>query len=393
MKILHTVEFYDPSVGGAQEVVKQLSEQLVKLGHEVTVATTKLPHRKSKNINGVKIKEFSISGNKTFGITGEIKKYQKFVLKGKFDIILNYAAQQWATDSLFDILDKITAKKVFVPCGFSGLSVSQYSKYFEKMPVWMKQYDAIIFSSRNYQDHRFALFHKIKNLFFISNGASLSEFSNASLKNDSLKERLTIPKENKIILLVGSHSGAKGHQEAISIFKMALVKNTTFVIVADRNESFCQKKCEKEMEKFKHSAIRKFDKKQLLIKELSRKETVSLFFQSDLFFFPSNVECAPLVIYECLASKLPFLATDVGNIREIVLETKAGQLLPSKRAKKGLIKSRIFLSSIKLKKMLDNIDFWKKNSKKAYNIWKKKYEWSKLAIEYESLYEKLLKKV
>lgn len=36
MKILHTVEFYEPSVGGAQEVIKQISLQLVKRGHEVT---------------------------------------------------------------------------------------------------------------------------------------------------------------------------------------------------------------------------------------------------------------------------------------------------------------------------------------------------------------------
>ena len=42
MKILHTVELYHPSQGGMQEVVKQISERLVKLGHEVTVATTKL---------------------------------------------------------------------------------------------------------------------------------------------------------------------------------------------------------------------------------------------------------------------------------------------------------------------------------------------------------------
>ena len=35
MKILHTVEFYHPSIGGMQEVVKQLSERLVLLGHEL----------------------------------------------------------------------------------------------------------------------------------------------------------------------------------------------------------------------------------------------------------------------------------------------------------------------------------------------------------------------
>ena len=54
LKILHTVELYSPSVGGMQEVVKQISERLVKKGHDVTVATTKLSNRKSKIINGVK---------------------------------------------------------------------------------------------------------------------------------------------------------------------------------------------------------------------------------------------------------------------------------------------------------------------------------------------------
>ena len=51
LKILHCVEFYNPSVGGAQEVVKQLSEQMVAMGHQVSVATTKMSQRKNRTIN------------------------------------------------------------------------------------------------------------------------------------------------------------------------------------------------------------------------------------------------------------------------------------------------------------------------------------------------------
>ena len=79
MKILHTVEFYYPSVGGAQEVVRQISERLVKLGHDVTVATTKLPERKIATHNGVKIVGFDISGRAATGYGGkDIEKYKKF---------------------------------------------------------------------------------------------------------------------------------------------------------------------------------------------------------------------------------------------------------------------------------------------------------------------------
>ena len=79
MKILHTVESYCPAGGGMYEVVKQLSERLVKLGHEVTVATRKLPSGTVVAINGIKIREFDLSGNFTSGITGDVKKYQDFL--------------------------------------------------------------------------------------------------------------------------------------------------------------------------------------------------------------------------------------------------------------------------------------------------------------------------
>jgi hypothetical protein len=53
MRILHTVEFYEPRRGGAEEVIKQLSERMVLHGHEVTVATTYHPSRTSGYIQGV----------------------------------------------------------------------------------------------------------------------------------------------------------------------------------------------------------------------------------------------------------------------------------------------------------------------------------------------------
>mgnify|MGYP001617290643 CR=1 FL=1 len=87
MRILHTVEFYYPSIGGAQEVVRILSERMVKMGHEVTVATTKLPNRTSTTHNGVKIAEFDISGNAVRGIQGEKKKYQNFLKKSGFYVL------------------------------------------------------------------------------------------------------------------------------------------------------------------------------------------------------------------------------------------------------------------------------------------------------------------
>ena len=68
MRILLACEFYYPSVGGVQEVMRQIAERLAARGHRVTVATTYVAERKSRELNGVTIVEFKVSGNAVRGM-------------------------------------------------------------------------------------------------------------------------------------------------------------------------------------------------------------------------------------------------------------------------------------------------------------------------------------
>ena len=102
MKILHTVQNYWPSIGGMQEVVRQLSERLVLAGHDVTVATSRHPLRAGNLYHGVKIVDFEVSGNLVAGMAGDVERYREYVLDGGFDVVVNFAAQQWATDALLE---------------------------------------------------------------------------------------------------------------------------------------------------------------------------------------------------------------------------------------------------------------------------------------------------
>ena len=104
MKILHTVESYLPARHGMSEVVRQISEGLVRKGHEVWVATSRDPRRKTGQIRGVKIREFSVFGKSAFGIYGEAETYQRFLLESDAEVIVNFAAQQWATDLMLPLL-------------------------------------------------------------------------------------------------------------------------------------------------------------------------------------------------------------------------------------------------------------------------------------------------
>lgn len=382
MKILHTVALYSPSIGGSQEVVRQISEHLASLGHDITVATSYDSSRVSKEINGIKIKSFKISGNEAVGITGEIKKYQKFVLNGKFDVILNYAAQSWSTDALIGILPKIKSKKIFVPCGFSNLKDKDYKIYFESMKKWITNYDSVVFTSKYYQDYEFISKYLNKHSIVIGNGADEREFNHLPSKS-SIYSKLKIDPNHKIILNISSHVFSKNHSEAIKMFSSAKVFNTTLLIIANSFENpECRDKCKTSALWFNCNPWRLFDHKKIVVTALDRKDTLSAYLLSDVFLFPSKIECSPLVLYECLAAGLPFLSSDAGNAEEIVKLTKGGFIYST-------TKDAIY----KLEKLLLNPSLRKQFSQNGRKYWKSKATWKKISIKYLDLYKNLLRKV
>lgn len=419
MKVLHTVEFYHPSVGGMQEVVKQLSERIVKLGHDVTVATTRLPERNDLVINGVKIEEFDIKGNLVRGMTGEVERYREFLIDSDFDVIVNFAAQQWATDGMITILEKIKAKKVFVPTGFSGLYSPLYKGYFESMKTWMKQYDMNVFLSDNYRDINFARDNGVINTVLIPNGAGEDEFLMEDLFD--IREKLGIPKSHFLILHVGSHTGVKGHREAIEIFTRARIKNATFLLVGNELVGGCAESCRGDEKLLNQSRRFKADGKRVVVASLSREETVAAYKAADLFLFPSNIECSPIVLFECMASKTPFLTTDIGNAVEIVDWSQGGIVLPTidktavkhplywlKAVVKYVLAKTHFYEvpvvedfvasqadidgSVKiLEKIYNSEDQRRRMAEAGFKAWQERFTWEKIAQQYEQMYSSMVR--
>ena len=389
MKILHTVEFYHPSVGGMQEVVKQISERLARLGHEVTVATNKMPDRTEKVVNGVKIVGFSISGNLVRGLSGDIKSYRNYLIRSDFDVITNFAAQQWATDIMITMLDRIKAKKVFVPTGFSGLYDRKYRGYFASMIEWMKQYDMNVFLSDTYRDTTFAREHGIENRTVIPNGASEDEFIPET--SIDIRTMLGIPKDHFLVLHVGAHTGLKGHRDIFRIFSRARMKNATMLIVANDFGKWCTQECRIRKLLFSGRTKHQLAGKQVLVTSLSRHDTVAAYKAADLFLFPSNIECSPLVLFECMASQTPFLTTNAGNAAEIVEWSKGGIVLPTRVKRKGYSKALINSSTRMLEDLYESPQLRKIMQENGFQAWQERFTWGKITGEYETLYRTLIK--
>lgn len=415
MKILHVVESYDPMLHGMQQVVKQLSERLVELGHTVTVATSYHNKRTIFNLNGVQIESFKIAGNAVNGYEstdGEINRYIDFVKSPRFDIVTIFAAHQWSCDILLPILNEIPSKKVFVPTGFSQLYNKKYSNYFVGMRSWLKEFDKLIFLSNDYRDINFAREYGAVDFEIITNGAAKDEFYN--LSQQYIKDELGIPDDHLLFLNVSSHTGLKGHGETIKLFKKANIRKATLLIIGNTIHSSifktfvkrclsvltpisgikyfpqCYDSCRRKS--VYHNMIARITNShnKILIKNLSRTQTLRAYMAADLFLFTSNLECSPIVLFECMASKTPFLTTDVGNAAEIISWSGSGQLLPTTKINQNYSVVKMDDSVKMLRELIANSKLRKGMAEHGYESWLENFTWENITTKYEYVYRSLL---
>lgn len=389
LNIAHCVESYAPAKGGMPEVVRQLSERMVAAGHQVTVFTSTHAQRETNVINGVNINCFSISGNEVEGIKGDTAAYLRQLREGNFDVIVFFAAQQWAFDSVADELSSINSKKVFVPTGFSHFYNPAYKNYFEQMKIRIRNFDANVFLSDNYADINFAREHGAKGIQLIPNGAAEEEFEATPAVN--IRSKFGIPAEALLLLHVGSYTGIKGQREALEIFLRSNLKNAVLLLAGDKNR-YLKTQLLRHPRFLKLNLLRLLKRKRVIITELSRTETVAAFREADLFLFPSNVECSPIVLFESMAASTPFLASAAGNTEEIISWSNAGWLLPCTRRTNGWVDIKLEESIALLEKLSTDKQQLRKTGEAGHTVWKAKFTWATIAQQYIRLYQQLAAK-
>ncbi len=351
MKLLFCCENYPPSVGGVQEVVRQIAERLATKGHQVTVATSAHAQRPADAVrNGVRVVSFPIAGNWSRGMSGPVDDYKRFVQAGGFDAICIKAAQQWTFDALVDLLPAIRARKVFIPCGFSGLYQRLYKTYFAHMPQWLAQCDALIYYASDYRDIRMAQAHGLDTIHVLPNGADEREFADTAVTD--LRARMGLVPGSYLLLTVGSISGIKGHWEVARAFELASFDRPATLLLngnvprRSRLGRAWQRVHELGLGRPTLSGLvrrinsRQDGAKRVVLTDLSRADVVQAFKSSDLFVFASHVEYSPLVLYEAAAAGTPFLTTPTGNAEEIVRWTGGGIVCPAPVAASGYLRPR-----------------------------------------------------
>jgi glycosyltransferase involved in cell wall biosynthesis len=407
MRILLCCESYFPAGGGVARVNQEIAEYLAKRGHDITVATKKVPQRIDQEVKGVKIAQFEASGNRVRGIKGETEKYKHFIISGKFDAIFIYAAQQWTFDALWEVLPEIKARKVHVPCGYSSLYDPLFAEYFRQMPDVLRKFDHLIFNASHYRDIEFAKHYCLTNFSIIANGASETEFESCPIPD--FRKKWGINEDEFVFLTVGSPPLLKGHREvAIAYeqlqlpFPSVLIFDGKYDPLTDPLQRSLSIQAQRLLVKAVKSVLRRpvfsskgfseamesIDRqtdKRFIFSDMPRNNLISALFSSNLFVFASHVEYSPLVLFESVAAGLPFLSVPVGNTEEIVQWTKGGAICPAEKNKAGYTMVSPLALAEEMSRLAKDPERLSKLGQQGRESWKKSYTWEKIVNQYEDV--------
>jgi len=338
MKILQIVPVFSDPFGGPVTVVRSISKELAKR-HEVTIYTTTASDPKhdfeprEEEVNGYKVYYFprnfkQLIYSDLFGqmnISLNMRKAVKDHLK-EFDIVHVHSWQQFPDmllhhytkkyhipfvlqvhGSLSQIGPKILLKQVY-DISFGYRILRDTSKVIALNEVEAQQY-----RSMGVPDEKIAV---------IPNGIDLSEYAVLPPKG-LFKKKFGIRDDEKVVLYLGRIHKTKGIDILIKAFTNVIqnIDDIKLVVVGPDDGSL--------------------DELQTLVKDLSvgKKviftgplyglEKIEAYVDSEVYVLPSRYEAFPMTVIEAYACGKPVIASNVGGLKDLVINDVTGLLFDS----------------------------------------------------------------
>ena len=206
----------------------------------------------------------------------------------------------------------------------------------------------------------YARYYGIKrtSVLVMPNWIDLKRFASA-LSRDEARKKLNLPHDAKIVLFVHHLSPRKGSRMIIPVaqFVTATHPNILFLVVgAGPDDKFLG-------DEIIHVGL---SKNIHLVGAIPNRELPDYFVASDVFFMPSEEEGFPRVLLESMALGVPFVASDVGAVGDIVPPSMKPYIVHA--GDKGAFVKRLSELSEKNQKERNIISAELVESAKKYNV-------------------------
>lgn len=387
MKIIHVCERFPPSIGGVENYVYNLSQELSSSGHDITVLSSDIISKSGNSIvrggksyerlnNNLDVYRFrtyppGIYYASAYAIFPSL--IQK-ILYIKPDII-NVHSLLFPSD-----IAALTARILQIPYvvtihGFGSSNSGNIYRFLSHSYLCtlgrksLNSANRIITLSPNGVRYLQKLGIESRKIQIIPNGIDIERFQ---LNADSLKFKKN---SDNVILFVGSLTLQKGVHHLIRSMPMILreIPNARLIIVGP---DYGYRKHLEDLAKDIGLISRV-----LFTGPLYGDELCAFYHLCDVFCLPSSREGLPTVILEAMACGKPIIASNVGGIPDIVENNISGILVDYGNEKKL---ARSIIKLLSNKSLLNNMGC------RGIEI-VKNYSWTQIGKEIESVYQGVLK--
>jgi glycosyltransferase involved in cell wall biosynthesis len=378
-KIIQITTFFHPVIGGVEQHVLELSKELVKKGHQVTIfcsdstRTKKRIKKLEQNIGKIKIFRFKT----LISISQFYKIYPGLffkLFKSDYDIVHVHGFRKLEVYIAL-LVSKLKNKKVIVTTHnpFPTTDRSKLLQLFVNFhditigKVLCRYIDRIICLNKSEIKYLKQFNIKEKNISIIPNGISDYSFLEGDKRKFIRKYHIPVKKYKYKVLWIGRLNKVKGLENLEIAVKQ--LKNTLFVF-AGPNDNYTRE----------YKSLYKKCPNVLFTGPIKHRDTIHAYKMADLFVLPSIHEPFGIVLIEAMAQRLPIVSTNIGGTLYIIKE-KFGILLNPYEQWGWLISIKKLLYNRPLRKQMGNFA-----RKEAEN-----YRWSNLSEEIINIYKSLLK--
>jgi len=338
MRILQVTPYFYPAwrFGGPVKAVYELSKELVKKGHDVTVYTTDLCDRTRRldvksngpvQVDGIRTYYFRniskalaydyklfLSPSLLSVIKKEISGFDIIHLHAYYtfqNIVTHYYAKKRHVPYVLSVHGSLcpTARKQKAPC-------KQVFTYFLGRYI-LRDVSIAIVLSKEEKKQLLLMGLEPDKVRVIPNGVNLLEFADPP-KKGTFREKYFIGSDERIILFLGRINREKGLDLLVSAFSKLVeqLKGLRLVVAGPADLHY--------LASLKQLiATKKIEDRVLFTGLLVGKEKLSVYVDADVFVLPSHFEGLSFTVLEACASGVPVVITHHCNIPEVA-DYKAG---------------------------------------------------------------------
>lgn len=388
MKILQVITSFPPAFayGGPAGVVYDISKELVKRGHEVTVYTTDVLDKNSRYkfennpmwLDGIKVYHFKNISNHlavNFHISSAVEMAIELRRNiHKFDVV--HCHDYRAIEAIFVhyYAQKRMVPYILQPRGtIPTLKKSNQKQIFDKFFGYeiIKDANKIIASSKIESKQYSYVFPEFNNekVIHVPNGVNLKTYQDLP-KKGSFKDKYSINKNDKIILFLSRIHERKGADLLIEAFYELKndIKNVKLIIAGPDDGFFGELM----------SMVVKLgiENEVLFPGPLYGKNKLEAYVDADIFVLPSkdSYESFGNVVLESLACGTPVIVTNVCGVTEWVGNTVY------------VVEPEVFQIRNSILEILNNNVLYEQIAHSGINLVNSNFGWNKICSLLEKIY-------